>query len=679
MATIKDVARIAGVSVSTVSHVVNGTRYVSPEKVRKVEDAIRQLDELPNFIAKRSALKSKLSESRYVLILLSKKRSLFQNQVKEKLEEIVEQKGYIAISLAYDLDEDRLAAIRALAGTLDLAGMVAFPDREGVLSGAFFKGLRFPVVLIGNPVDRFAADTLLPDTFEGSYRAVRHLIKNGHERIAYLCESEVCGTQRFEGYRKALEDSGIALEKVLIRAGLKTEALAAEAMAQIVAAEPAPTAVVIADSLPLIPAIRYGIGHNIAVPGDLSVVSLNDPEWASLTTPELTCVDKQPRQFALSAADLLFRRIDRGEIANLSSPAHAYCTKTLPSILNVRNSTCGIGRGPFGERAAGAGGLALSEVEKEKIRQKQYTAAISFHYMGKAWMRLQEKGIKKVFDELGISIIAVTDAHFNAALQCKQLESIKFLKPNLLISIPVDTRGTAEAFRSIADSDTRLVLITNVPEGLTPKDYISCISVNERAHGDSMGRGLGEYMVRHGLKYAGLICHGEQNFFATKQRDSAAEQVLTEEYPEIRVCGKVNFLTEMDVYQKTLKLIGMYPEIQALYVSWDGPALEVIKALTELERTDIAIVTGDLDYAIAMQMAQGGMVKMISAQCPYEQGEAIAMAAANGLLGKAVPSFIGVEPISIDQENLLKNWKAIFKEDPPAALRNAVNRSAGAL
>ena len=62
MATIKDVARIAGVSVSTVSHVVNGTRYVSPEKVRKVEDAIRQLDELPNFIAKRSALKSKLSE-----------------------------------------------------------------------------------------------------------------------------------------------------------------------------------------------------------------------------------------------------------------------------------------------------------------------------------------------------------------------------------------------------------------------------------------------------------------------------------------------------------------------------------------------------------------------------------------------------------------------------------------
>lgn len=673
MATIKDVARIAGVSVSTVSHVVNGTRYVSPEKVKKVEDAIRQLDELPNFIAKRSGAQQ-AAGSRSVLLLLSKKNSLFQNQVKEKLEEILEEKGYLPVSLAYDLDGDRLAAIRSLAGSLSLCGLIAFPDREGVLSKAFFKGLQLPVVLIGNPVDQFAADTLLPDTFEGGYRAVWHLIKNGHEKIAYLSESEERGAHRFEGYRKALEDAHIPVENSLVWTGLHTEELVSRAMGQLAAAEPAPTALVIADSLPLVPAIQYAVAHNIAVPRDLSIVSLNDPEWAPLMTPELTCVDKQPRQFALAAADLLFQRMARGEMADLPSPGHPYCTKTLPSLLNVRNSTCGIGRGPFGEKAENASVLALSGKEKEKLRQKQYTAAISFHYMGKAWMGLQEKGIKKIFDELGISIIAVTDAHFNAELQCKQLESIRFLKPDILISIPVDTKDTAAAFRAIADSDTRLVLITNVPEGLTPRDYISCISVNERSHGDNMGRGLGEYMTRHGLKYAGLVCHGEQNFFATKQRDSAAEQVLTEEYPEIQVCGKVNFLTETEACQKTLELIRLYPEIQALYVSWDGPALEVMKALTELERTDIAIVTGDLDYAIALHMARGEMVKMISAQCPYEQGEAIALAAANGLLGKAVPSFIGVEPISVNRDNLLKNWKNIFKEEPPAELSGAVKQ-----
>ena len=125
MATIKDVARIAGVSVSTVSHVVNGTRYVSPEKVKKVEDAIRQLDELPNFIAKRSGAQQ-AAGSRSVLLLLSKKNSLFQNQVKEKLEEILEEKGYLPVSLAYDLDGDRLAAFPWIFCRLRI-------DRGGIL------------------------------------------------------------------------------------------------------------------------------------------------------------------------------------------------------------------------------------------------------------------------------------------------------------------------------------------------------------------------------------------------------------------------------------------------------------------------------------------------------------------------------------------------------------------
>lgn len=676
MATIKDIARIAGVSVSTVSHVVNGTRYVSPEKVEKVEKAISELDQLPNFIVKKTGAAKKESGKKYVLILLSERHSIFQNQVKEKLEELLEKEAYLAISQAYDRDGERLALIKSVfVGSLELAGIIAFPDRGGVLSKTFFEGLNLPVVLIGNQIDQFDADTLLPDTLEGCYRAVRHLIKNGHERIVYLCESGDCKARRYEGYRKAFEDSKIALKEDLVVTNLKTEENVFEALKRVIVAEPMPTAMVIADSLPLVPVFRYLNAHHIAVPGDISVVSLDDPEWATLMRPELTCVDKQPKEFASTAVEILLKRMENGETANRQALSVSYCKETLPSLLNVRKSTCGIGRGPFGEKAESASSLVLSEEEKEKIRLKKYTAAVSFHYTGKAWMRLQEKAIKKIFDDLGISIIAVTDAHFDAELQCKQLDSIKFLKPDILISIPVDVKDTAEAFRSIADSDIKLVLITNIPDGFTQKDYISCISVNEHSHGNSMGHGLGDYMRKHGLKNAGLICHGEQNFFATKQRDSAAEQVLMEEYPEIHVCGKVNFLTEAEVYRKTLDFIKFYPEIQALYVSWDGPALEVMKALAELERTDIILVTGDLDYAIAMNMAKGGMVKMLSAQCPYEQGEAIALAAANGLLGKEVPSFIGVEPVGVNQDNLLKNWRNIFKEEPPANLCHAVKQN----
>lgn len=680
MATIKDIARMAGVSVSTVSHVVNGTRYVSPEKVERVKKAIGELDQLPNFIAKRKMPPTGLEGEKYVLLLLSDRHSIFQRQVSGKLEELLEEKGFAAIAQYYGPQGERLALCRTLlSGPLKPAGVVAFPDRRGGLTGPFLKGLGLPVVLIGGRLEGLEADTLLPDTFEGCFRAVRHLVKSGHERIAYLCQAETRGSRRFEGYRKALEDSGLPLQEDLVFPGLKTEEDVRLAMRKAVQAEPAPTALVAADSLPLIPALRFLNARHIPVPEEMSVVSLNDLEWAPLSAPELTCVDRQPEKFAAAAAELLLKRMEQGESANMPRPAPPYCQETIPSLFNVRASTCGIGRGPFGERAESATALALSEEEKERLRQKGYTAAISFHYTGKAWMRLQEKGIKRVFRDLGISIIAVTDAHFDAKLQCKQLESLRFLKPDVLISIPVDGKDTAEAFRAVAESHTKLVLITNVPEGFTHRDYVSCISVNEHSHGSGMGRGLGEYMVRHGLKHAGLVCHGEQNFFATKQRDSAAEQALTEEYPEIHVCGRVDFLTEAEAYKKTLEFVRLYPELQALYVSWDGPALEVMRALTQAGRTDIVIVTGDLDYAIAMNLAQGGMVKMLSAQCPYEQGEAIALAAANGLLGKEVPSFIGVEPVSVNRENLLKSWRGIFKEEPPVELCAAVQQASGQL
>ena len=102
-----------------------------------------------------------------------------------------------------------------------------------------------------------------------------------------------------------------------------------------------------------------------------------------------------------------------------------------------------------------------------------------------------------------------------------------------------------------------------------------------------------------------------------------------------RFCGRISkspsvrgdkVENEGEIYRKTKELIKRYPEIEALYISWDGPAMEVIEALTELGRTDIVISTGDLDHAVAINMAKGGMIKVLSAQRPYEQGQAIALA-----------------------------------------------------
>ncbi len=691
MASISDIAKRAGVSVSTVSHVVNGTRYVSPEKEEKVRKAIEEMekaDQLPNFIVKKKRQGSDLSQEgkempvakatgqEYVLILLSEQNSLFQTQVRKNLEQLFRESGIVSIAVCYDQNPERLERIRTLlTSTRDLDGIIAFPDSLGILRKNFFEPLRVPIVLIGNYIQGLDTDVFLPDTYEAGYKAVEHLVKNGHEKIAFLCEAEELSAHRYGGYQKALEDYGISVDNQIIYSSLRTEKEVFDAMRKITDGTSGTTALIVSDSYPLIPVFRYLNARNIIVPRDLSVVSLNEFDWAPLLSPELTCVDKQPREFAKEAVSVLMSRIEKKQNAGNPDLKEEYLDKKLGARLKIRSSTSGIGRGPFGEKAESVDTLTLSEVDKEIIRQKKYTAAISFHYTGKAWMQLQEKGIRKIFDDLGISIIMVTDAHFDAEMQCRQLESIKILKPDILISIPVDTKKTSAAFRSIIDSGIKLVLITNIPEGLTPADYVSCISVNEHSHGSCMGRGLGEYMHSHGLKNAGIFRHGIRDFFATRQRDNAAELTLSEEYPDINICGYVDFISEEDVYKKTFAFLAQHPETEAIYVSWDGPALKAVEALAEAGRTDIAVVTGDLDYAVALNMARGGAVKMISAQCPYEQGEAIALAAANGMLNRSIPSFVGVEPISIKQENLLKNWKTIFREGPPVELKKALSQS----
>ena len=181
-------------------------------------------------------------------------------------------------------------------------------------------------------------------------------------------------------------------------------------------------------------------------------------------------------------------------------------------------------------------------------------------------------------------------------------------------------------------------------------------------------------MVSHGLRNVSLLRHGI-DFFATVQRDNAACQVLQKEYESINICASASFISEENVYNATVQLIRDHPETEALYISWEGPAVEAMRALNDLGRSNIAIATCDLDFNTSMLLAEGGMIKATSTQCPYEQGEAMAWAAANAMLDKPTPSFIGIEPVVVTAKNLLKTWKSIYKEDPPSKLKEALRRN----
>ncbi len=670
MATINDIAKMAGVSASTVSHVVNKTRYVSPEKVEKVERAIRELSDLPNFIVKKASVQAQVNKQ-YILMVIADKKSDFQRRIEQRVDEHLKNTGYTLITVACNSDVSEMEVFfRILLESNGIAGVLIFPDEKDVILHRILADAKIPAVILGRKVEGYMADMIYTDTMDGAYKAARHLIKKGHERIGFLGSNRERTPLRLAGFQKALKEYGILEAPEYIHPYLQKEQDVFDVLDRLLGGEQAPTALLIANYAVVIPFLKYINAHNITCPADISIVCLASFDWAPLHTPALTTVEQDTAEFAKRAVSVLMKRIENQECANVPACKNIYKTVTLPTELKVRSSTCGIGRGPFGEKASSMNELLLSEEEIQSIRSKKATAVISFHYAGKAWMELHLKGIRNIFDSLDISIIGTTDAHFDPQLQCRQLESLRMLEPDILIAIPTDQKITAEAFQKITESGIKLILISNVPDGLSPGDYVTCVSINEHSHGQNMGHGLGEYMRQHNLKNYGMIVHGA-DFYATSQRDNAAKQVLSEEYPTMHLCETVRFGKEDEVYKKAGDLIRRYPEIEALYISWDGPAMEVISALTELGRTDIAIVTSDLDYADALNMAKGGMIKALSAQCPFEQGQAIALAAAKAILNQTVSSFIGIESISVTSDNLLKSWKRVFKEEPRQELLQA--------
>ena len=94
-------------------------------------------------------------------------------------------------------------------------------------------------------------------------------------------------------------------------------------------------------------------------------------------------------------------------------------------------------------------------------------------------------------------LLQFVDAHFDPELQSKQLRSLKLLEPDILISIPTDTKITSQAYHEIASGKTKMIFMSNIPNGFKANDYVSCISVNERSHGRNIGRGLGENLRKN--------------------------------------------------------------------------------------------------------------------------------------------------------------------------------------
>lgn len=660
MTTIKEVAEMAGVSVATVSHVVRKTRYVSPELEKKVEDVIASLDSVPNFVLKQN--KKNENRVKILLVYLSDFSDKFQVGVLTEIRQQLVHKSILIFPVAYD---DIAKKFETLFDSFheEIIGQIILSSEkiEAVFPKRFYK---IPFVIISDSKqERTDFPCISSDSFSGTAHAANHLLKSGHSKIAYIDYSDHAENDSLEGFKQAFQKNELPVDDEILSTKKLTQTELLEKLQQWFSQDQfnQPTGIFV-DPAIISDVISYFNEKGYRMPEDISLISLGTEPWYSISNPAITSIAHDFAKIASEALAFLHAYTD-------DSPAQ----KVIPTKFHLQHSTAGIATGPFGEKAAPIDSIMLTETEIMEINQKKRTAVISFHYTGASWMNLHEAGINKVFSELNINIIGITDAHFDADLQNKQIESLLSLEPDIFIAIPTDVSKTADAFQKIVDSPSKLILITNVPKGLTPIDYVSVVSVNELTNGRLAARGLCEQLISHGKNKVGLITF-ESDFYATNQRDTSAQQLIEEDFPALEIAAQTSFTAEEEVFETTLRLMADHPEIEGLYVSWDGPAQEVIKALKSIGRLDIIVGTVDLDFSSALTIAEDGPIKCVSAQQPFEQGRAIALAAAQSLLNKKVPSFIGTEPIMVNRANLLSSWRTIFKEEPPKNLRELLGR-----
>lgn len=330
MATIKDVAREAGVSVATVSRVFNDSERVSEDTRRRVRTVADKLRFWPNGAA-RSLITSR---THAIGVLLPDLHGEFFSEVIRGIDLAARREGlHLLVSCAHSDTKELVTTLRSMRGRID--GLIVMaPDIDSVPA---IRETRWdcPVVLLGPGTEAPDFDTVAIANLDAAYGVVRHLQRLGHKRIATITGplGNRDALQRLEGYRNAMREGGVNSTRALEVTGDFSEPAGYQGTQALLKLSPPPTAMFVANDVMAVGALGALRDAGLRAPRDMAVVGFDDIGLARHLTPPLTTVRVDAYQMGERALQRLLRR-DRGE------PAPARSHEVLSTSLVVRAS-CG--------------------------------------------------------------------------------------------------------------------------------------------------------------------------------------------------------------------------------------------------------------------------------------------------------------------------------------------------
>lgn len=333
MATIKDVAHRAQVSISTVSHVVNHTRFVS-EKIRsEVENAIRELGYVPSAVAR--SLKSNTTKT--IGMLIPNCSNPYFAEIVRSVEDHCFAAGYTLILCNTDDEPHRQSIYLQVLAEKRIDGIIIISTGDDRTLLRLLEGLTIPAVLLDREIPDVNCDIVETAHLQGGFMATEHLIALGHRRIACLAGPQDLNPsgQRIQGWLNALAQGGLTAESSdLLWHSDFTSQGGFDTLQAILATPAPPTAVFVCNDLMCLGALSAAHEAGVHVPRNLSLIGFDDIELVRFAYPALTTVVQPKQRMGVLAVEILLERIQGGRV-------DAKKVMLQPTLI-VRNSTAGI-------------------------------------------------------------------------------------------------------------------------------------------------------------------------------------------------------------------------------------------------------------------------------------------------------------------------------------------------
>ncbi len=313
MPTIQDVAKLAGVSHSTVSRVLNQnstTISISEATRQKILAAVQELGYQPNMIARSL----RTQRTQMIAVMIGDISNAFYHPIVRAVQDVSDKRNYdVLISNSDHIYEHEVRFLNTVLRR-PVDGIIMAPHcLKTDEINQFIQRSHIPIVALGAQVNHPDVDVVGGTSEPATYEAIKWLIQEkGHHRIGFISTLRDMppGPSRFRGYQRAMEEFDLAIEPDFFQEADFTLEGGKQAMQKFIAQPHPPTAVFAANSLMAIGAIMAAQAIGYQIPGDLSIVGYDDIPEATIISPSLTTIGRDLPKIGRQLIELLFERID---------------------------------------------------------------------------------------------------------------------------------------------------------------------------------------------------------------------------------------------------------------------------------------------------------------------------------------------------------------------------------